>query len=131
MAFESRKRFRTSSYRTATSLLDESGLPSRPAKGPATAVAALLLAGSLATSGIAGDTDRFANCIASADMASAAAKSRDAGIPSEKTIAIIARQAPEDSVQQVKRTVTFVYSNDKLTPDEASDRIIQNCFELE
>jgi hypothetical protein len=34
-------------------------------------------------------------------------------------------------VQQVKRTVTFVYSNDKLTPDEASDRIIQNCFELE
>jgi len=64
-------------------------------------------------------------------MASVAATSRDAGIPSEKAIAIIARQTPEDSVQQIKWTVTFVYSNYKLTPDEASDRIIQNCFELE
>jgi len=115
----------------AISLHDESRRRSRAAKRPAVAIAALLLASAIATSAIAGDTDRFANCVASADMASAAAKSRDAGIPLEKTIAIIARQAPEDPVQQVKRTVTFVYSNDKLTPDEASDRIIQNCFELE
>jgi hypothetical protein len=130
MAFESRKWFRQFKP-DGDQLHDESRRRSRAAKRPVVAIAALLLASAIATSAIAGDTDRFANCVASADMASAAAKSRDASIPLEKTIAIIARQAPEDPVQQVKRTVTFVYSNDKLTPDEASDRIIQNCFELE
>ena len=95
------------------------------------AIAVILLVSSIASSAIAGDTDRLANCVASADMASDAAKSRDAGIPSEKTVAIIAKQAPEDSVQQVKRTVNFVYSNYKLSPEEASDTIHQNCFELE
>src|SRR5271155_1738494 len=105
MPLESRNRFRFGSSPTATSMHDESGRRGRAAKRPA-AVAAMLLAGSIATSAIAGDTDRFANCVASADMASVAATSRDAGIPSEKAIAIIARQTPEDSVQQIKWTVT-------------------------
>jgi hypothetical protein len=99
--------------------------------GSAIAVAAILLAGSIANSALASDTDRLANCVANADMAGAAAKNRDAGLPSAKTVAIIARQAPEDSVQQVKRTVTFVYSNYTLTAEEASGAILQNCFELE
>ena len=95
------------------------------------AVAVILLAGSIANSVLASDTDRLANCVANADMASAAVKSRDAGISSEKTIAIIVRKAPQDSVQQVKRTVSFVYSNYTLTAEEASGAILQNCFELE
>src|SRR5580698_3507624 len=131
MTFERRKRLRLNSNRTATRLPERSRWRGCAAKRRGVAVAAILLAISTATSAIAGDTDRLANCVASADMASAAAKSRDAGIPSEKAIAIIARQAPEDSVQQVKRTVTFVYRDDKLTPDEASDRILQSCFESE
>jgi hypothetical protein len=131
MTYQSQKRFGSSSNAMAKRLPDGSGRRGCAAKRPAAAVAAILLAASIASSAIAGDTDRLANCVASADMASTAAKSRDAGIPSEKTIAIIARQAPEDSVQQIKRTVTFVYSNYKLTPDEASDRMIQNCFDLE
>jgi len=64
-------------------------------------------------------------------VASAAAKSRDAGVSSEKTIAIIAKEVPEGLMRQVNRTVKYVYSDQRLTPDEASTKVLQSCFEME
>lgn len=80
---------------------------------------------------VAGDTDRLADCVAMADMAGAAAKSRDAGVSPTKTITIItSRQMPDELKSQVNEVVTDVYS-DRLTPDQVSEKVLENCFELE
>jgi len=78
---------------------------------------------------VAGDTDRLANCVAAADMASAAAKSRNAGVSSAKTTAIIARQLPEALKGKLKATVADVYSHYEHTPDELAAKTLQECFE--
>lgn len=93
---------------------------------------AILGLASIAASAYASDTGRLADCIAVADAARAAAQNRDAGVPRERTIEIIDRQqASGDQKDQVKPTVAEVYSDHSLTPDEASARAFQSCFESE
>ncbi len=93
---------------------------------------AILFLASIAASASASDTGRLADCIAVADAARAAAKNRDAGVSRERTIEIIDRQqASGDQPDEVKPTVAEVYSDHSLTPDQASDRAFQNCFESE
>jgi hypothetical protein len=91
----------------------------------------ILIASALTNLAVAGDTDRLADCAAAADMASAAARSRDAGVSSDRTTAIIYQEAPDALKEQVKTTVAEVYSNSKLTPDQASSTVLQNCLEIE
>jgi hypothetical protein len=91
----------------------------------------ILVASSLTKSAVAGDADRLANCAAAADMASAAAKSRDAGVSPDRTTAIIYQQAPEALKGEVNATVAEVYNNSSLTPDQASSKVMQRCLEIE
>jgi hypothetical protein len=79
----------------------------------------------------ADDTDRVANCAAAADMASAAAKSRDAGVSLERTTLITYQGASNAVKEEVKTTVAEVYDNAKLTPDQASSKVLQECLEIE
>jgi hypothetical protein len=86
----------------------------------------------IAASAAASDTGRLADCIAVADAARAAAKNRDAGVSREKTIDIIDRQqTSDDQKDQVNPAVADVYSDHSLTPDQASAREFQSCFESE
>jgi hypothetical protein len=64
-------------------------------------------------------------------MASAAARSRDAGVSADRTMTIIYQGAPDALKGQVKATVAEVFSNRKLTPDQASSEVLQNCLEIE
>jgi hypothetical protein len=97
----------------------------------------VVITASLATAAFASDTDRLANCVAVADQAKAAAESRDAGVPRTRTVAIIDEdqadrdRAPVKSTEQVNTTVSDVYGDRTLTPDQASARAFQNCFEAE
>jgi hypothetical protein len=104
-------------------------LGGRDATLPAIAFLTLLFAVVMARAAFGDDTDRLANCVAIADMASAAAKSRDAGVPPAKTIAVIAKQVPEGLQRQVNETVADVYSDHRLSPDGASARVLQSCFD--
>lgn len=93
---------------------------------------AIAVLASIAASASASDTGRLADCIAVADAARAAAQNRDAGVSRERTIEIIDRQETSDDQKgQVKPTVADVYSDHSLTPDEASARAFQSCFESE
>ena len=80
------------------------------------AVCIILITSSLTKSAIAGDADRLADCAAAADMASAAAKSRDAGVSPDRTTAIIYQQAPEALKGEVNATVAEVYNNSASRP---------------
>jgi len=92
----------------------------------------ILVLASIAVSASASDTGRMADCIAVADAARAAAKNRDAGVSRERTIEIIDRQqTSDDQKDQVRPTVADVYSDHSLTPDQASARAFQSCFESE
>jgi hypothetical protein len=106
-------------------------LGGRDVTRPVIAFLTILFAVVIARATFGDDTDRLANCVAIADMASAAAKSRDAGVPPAKTIAVIAKQVPEGLQWQVNVTVADVYSDHRLSPDEASARVLQNCFDPE
>jgi dephospho-CoA kinase len=131
MSYRHRKQSASGLLGGATSLSDGNTLGSRVPRWSAVASFVILVASLLTNSAIAGDTDRLANCVARADLAKTAAENRDAGLPSEKTTAIIAKQMPEESTRQIKRTVNFVYGDYKITPDEASEKLLQNCFEME
>jgi len=92
----------------------------------------VVIAASLATAALAGDTDRLAGCIAAADRAKAAAESRDTGMPRGQMDAIVDKdQAPAKSTEQVNTTANDVYSDGQLSPEQASARAFQNCFEAE
>jgi hypothetical protein len=87
---------------------------------------------SLATGALAGDTDRLAGCIAAADRARAAAEKHEAEASPARTVAIVDKdQAPAKSSEQVNTTANDVYSDGQLTPEQASARAFQNCFEAE
>jgi hypothetical protein len=87
---------------------------------------------SLATGALASDTDRLAGCIAAADRAKAAAERRDTGMPRETMVAIVDKdQPPAKSTERVNTTASDVYSDGQLTPEHASARAFQNCFEAE
>jgi hypothetical protein len=87
---------------------------------------------SLATGALASDTDRLAGCIAAADRAKAAAESRETQGSPERTIAIVDKdQAPAKSTERVNTTASDVYSEGQLSPEQASARAFQNCFEAE
>jgi hypothetical protein len=131
MTYRRRKRIASGLLGVASSLSDGNRLRSRVPRWSAVACSVILVTGLVTNSAIAGDTDRLANCVASADLAKTAAENRDAGLPSEKTTAIIAKQMPEESTRQIKRTVNFVYSDSRITPDEASEKLLQTCFEME
>jgi hypothetical protein len=78
---------------------------------------------------IAGDTERLAQCIATADLAAAAAKSRDHGIPAERAKqAIVTADTTE---AQLKEAIAVAYGADPLTPEQASSMVLQNCLESE
>jgi hypothetical protein len=116
----------STSASTALSALVPRG---RAATRAAAALSIILIAGSISNSVVAGDTDRLANCVAAADMASAAAKSRNTGVSSAKTTAIIAKQLPEALKGKLKATFADVYSHYELTPDELAAKTLQECFE--
>src|SRR5271169_1082450 len=94
----------SNSISVAGSLPTEAAPGDRAATRAAAALSIVLIAGSISNSVVAGDTDRLANCVAAADMASAAAKSRNTGVSSAKTTAIIARQLPEALKGKLKAT---------------------------
>ncbi|MGA2412355.1 MAG: hypothetical protein ABSG46_18470 [Candidatus Binataceae bacterium] len=98
---------------------------------PAIIPLTILIAISLRSLAAAGDTDRVADCTVAADMASAAARSRDAGESADQAMAIIYQGAPEAPKGEVKATVAEIYSNRKLTPDQASSEVLQSCLEIE
>jgi hypothetical protein len=131
MSYRRRKQSASAPLGVAITLGDVNTIRSRVPRWSAVTFFVILAAGSATSSANADDTDRLANCVASADVAKTAAENRDAGLPSEKTSAIIAKQMPEESTRQIKRTVNFVYSDYKITPDEASQKLLQNCFEME
>jgi len=95
----------------------------------AAALSIILIVGLISNSVVAGDTDRVSNCVAAADMASVAAKSRNTGVSSAKTTTIIAKQAPEALKRKLKATVADVYSHYELTPDELAAKTLQECLE--
>jgi hypothetical protein len=98
---------------------------------PAIILLTILIAISLASLAVAGDIDRVADCAAAADMATAAARSRDAGVSADQTMKIIYLGAPDALKGQVKATIAEVYSNRQFTPDQASSTVLQNCLEIE
>ena len=75
---------------------------------PAIILLTILIAISLASWAAGGDTDRVGDCAAAADMASAAAKSRDAGESADRTMTIIYQGTPDTLKGQVKATVAAV-----------------------
>jgi hypothetical protein len=78
---------------------------------------------------IAGDTERLAQCIATADLAAAAVKSRDNGIPAQRVKQAIASIDTTDA--QLKEAIAIAYGADPLTPDQASRKVLQDCLEAE
>ncbi len=87
---------------------------------------------SLATGALASDADRLAGCIAAADRAKAAAENRETQGSPERTIAIVDKdQPPAKSTERVYTTASDVYSDGQLSPEHASARAFQNCFEAE
>jgi hypothetical protein len=77
----------------------------------------------------AGDTERLAQCIAAADLAAAAVKSRDHGIPSQRAKQAIASTDTTDA--QLKEAIAIAYGADPVTPDQASLRVLHDCLEAE
>jgi hypothetical protein len=78
---------------------------------------------------IAGDTERLAQCIATADLAAAAAKSRDHGIPAQRAKQAIA--GTDTTEAQLKEAIGIAYGTDPLTPDQASRVVLQDCLEAD
>jgi hypothetical protein len=78
---------------------------------------------------IAGDTERLAQCIATADLGAAAVKSRDHGIPAQRAKQAIASTDTTDA--QLKESIAIAYGTDPLTPDQASRKVLQDCLEAE
>jgi hypothetical protein len=78
---------------------------------------------------IAGDAERLAQCIATADLAAAAVKSRDYGIPAQRVKQAIASTDTTDA--QLKEAIAIAYGTDPLTPDQASRKVLQDCLEAE
>jgi hypothetical protein len=113
------------------SILSKAAPRVRPKTKPVGTLSMILLACITASSAVASDTDKLTDCVATADVASTAAKSRDAGISAERTIVIIANQVLEGSMLQVNRTVNYVYSDQGLTPEEASTKVLQSSYEME
>jgi hypothetical protein len=67
-----------------------------------------------------------------ADQAKPAAESRDTGRSRRRTVAFISGpQAAEQPKDQANAAVVEVYGDYQLTPDQASARAFQNCFEAE
>jgi hypothetical protein len=96
------------------------------------ALLTILIAASMASTALASDTDRLAGCIAAADQARAAARTREAAASPDRTVAFTPKdQAPTKSSEQVNSAASDVYSDGQLTPDQASARAFQNCFEAE
>jgi hypothetical protein len=92
----------------------------------------ILVAASLGTPALAGDTDRLAGCIAASDQAGAVAKTSDAGASPDRTVAFTPKdQQPVKSSDEVNSAARDVYSDGQLTPDQASAKAFQNCFEAE
>jgi hypothetical protein len=90
----------------------------------------ILVGGSIASSALANDTERLANCVTAADIASAAQKSREAGVTSKQALAIATEQRPGGLKNQTSSTVTEVYDDsDRLTPDQAAAKALLRCFE--
>jgi hypothetical protein len=97
-----------------------------------TILSIVVITASLATAALAGDTDRLASCIAAADRARAAAEKREAEASPARMVALDARdQAPAKSTEQVNTTASHVYIDGQVTPEQASARAFQNCFEAE
>jgi hypothetical protein len=78
---------------------------------------------------IAGDTERLAQCIATADLAAAAARSRDHGMPARQAKQAIA--SIDTTEAQLKEAIAIAYGADPLTPDQASRMVLQECLEAE
>ena len=78
---------------------------------------------------IAGDTERLAQCIATADLAAAAVKSRDHGIPAQQVKQAIASTDTTDA--QLKEAIAIAYGTDPLTPDQASRKVLRECLEAD
>ena len=78
---------------------------------------------------IAGDTKRLAQCIAAADLAAAAVKSRDHGILAQRAKQTIASTDTTDA--QLNEAIAIAYGADALTPDQASRQVLHDCLEAE
>jgi hypothetical protein len=96
---------------------------------PALVLAAVLVGGSIASAATAGDTDRLANCVATANMARDAAKSHEGNVSSDRTLAIIAKQKPKIVKSRNSADPELYSDNDNLTPDEAAAKVLHRCFE--
>jgi hypothetical protein len=77
-------------------------------------------------SATAGDTERLAQCIATADLAAAAVKSRDHGIPAQQAKQAIASADITDA--QLKEAITIAYGADPVTQEQASRKVLQDCM---
>jgi hypothetical protein len=71
----------------------------------------------------------LAQCIATADLAAAAVKNRDHGIPAQRAKQAIASTDKTDA--QLKEAIAIAYDADPLTPDQASHKVLHDCLEDE
>jgi hypothetical protein len=79
---------------------------------------------------ITDDAERLAECIATADVAAAAVKSRDRGISPQRARQVIASADATDA--QLKEAIAIAYDGaDQRTPEQASRKVIHNCLEAE
>jgi hypothetical protein len=95
-------------------------------------ISTVLILGSLIKPATAADTDRLAGCVALADMATAVARNRDAGVPLDQARESVAAAAIETQPPDlVIAAISFVYDNKRLTPDQASEKVLESCLQSE
>jgi hypothetical protein len=78
---------------------------------------------------MAGHIERLAQYIASVDLAAAAVRCRDGGVPSRQAKQAIASTDTTDA--QLKEAIAIAHGSEPLTPDQASRKILQDCLEPE
>jgi hypothetical protein len=81
---------------------------------------------------MAEDTDRLNDCVVLADAAAAAARGRDAGTPEEKIMEVILKENHRAAVDgELNAAISVAYADSKLSPEEASARVFEACFDGE
>jgi hypothetical protein len=95
-------------------------------------ISMVLILSSLIKPAAAADTDRLAGCVALADMATAVAKSRDAGVSLDRARERVATAAIESQPPDlVNAAIRIVYDDKRLTPDQASEKVLESCLQSE
>jgi hypothetical protein len=95
-------------------------------------ISIVLILGSPIKPAAAEDTDRLGGCMAMADMAAAVAKSRDAGVsPDRARERVVTAAIESQSPDQVNAAIRIVYDDKRLTPDQASEKVLESCLQSE